>query len=176
MKWFSFLKTICHDIGNSLSSVGDDDPSFSTRVFNATPHVIGQEPLQVKNVKRPSLNSFDIFRQSFGAGIIHERLSVASRSTRTRCGRSARTSASRSIPTTPCPSRSRQSSSQPPTTTPATPDEPQKPHQRLLPHDDNLMCKRKKISINLDVHMLADSDNDNVSDLNARGRSTSCCF
>ena len=29
------------------------------------------------------------------------------------------------------------------------------------------MCKRKKISINLDVHMLADSDNDNVRDLNA---------
>ena len=28
------------------------------------------------------------------------------------------------------------------------------------------MCKRKKISINLDVHMLADSDNDNVRDLN----------
>ena len=54
----------------------DDDLLLSMRLFNATPHVLWQDPPQVKNMKKPCLISFDIFCPSFGAGLIHERLSV----------------------------------------------------------------------------------------------------
>ena len=60
----------------SFTSVGDDDRLFTTRLFNATPRIIGQEPPRVKRTRKPCLISFDLIPQSFGDGLIHERLSV----------------------------------------------------------------------------------------------------
>ena len=70
------------------------------------------------------------------------------------CNAPARTCASRSIPTAPCPSRSRPSASPPPTTTPATPDGHQEPHQHLLLPPRRLHCKRKKFHTLLDDYKL----------------------
>ena len=85
-----------------------------------------------QDMKKRFLISFDIFCPSFGKGSSTSGSPPASCSTLTTYRRSARTCASRSSPTAPCPPRSRPSAAPPQTTTPATPDERQEPQQRLL--------------------------------------------
>lgn len=41
-----------HLFGNYTPQLGDDDLHLSTRFFNATPHVLGQEPLHAKTLSR----------------------------------------------------------------------------------------------------------------------------
>ena len=71
-------------------------------------------------------------------------------------------------PDTSFPSRIQPSSSPSPTTTRATPDELHQPiNVSSFPHDD-LMWKRKKFNIVLDVYKPVDSDNARVRDINPK--------
>ena len=65
-----------HLFGYYLPQLGDDDLLFSMRLFKDTSHVLGNEQPRFKNMKKPCLISFDIFRPPFCDGLIHGLLSI----------------------------------------------------------------------------------------------------
>ena len=98
-------------------------------------------------MKKMCLISFVLFRLSFGAGLIHERLSVRLSLFTNNMPKICLNISFTLKPTASFLSRSHPSASPPPTT-PATSDHTQEPHRRLFLHDD-LMGKREGFHIEL---------------------------
>ena len=157
-----------------MPQLGDDGDLLSTLPFNATPHVLGQEPPQVKNTKKPCLISFNIFRPSFGDVLIHERLSV---------GLFFYTKDMQKICSNMC-FMLKPDKAFPPRVGHQLLRRRQRPgypdnlknfiNVSFFLHDD-VMCTRKKFPIVLEVDKLADWDIEKVRDLNANsaGRAAS---
>ena len=108
-------------------------------------------------MKRPCQVSFNVFAPSFGAGLIHDRISLDMKDMQ----QSFSTCASRSNQTAPFRSRTPSSTSphqQRPRVPPTTLTNPI--HVFFL--RDDIVCTRKKFSIVIEVYKLADSDNEKV--------------
>ena len=138
------------------------------RLFNATPQSSGGAAA-CQDMQKPCLVSFNLFRQSIGAGIIHERLSVGlSVAQHERHAgdllEHVHHAQARQRPShhrvRHQPLRLLQRPRSHPTNFKNTVND------SFFPHDD-FTCKRKKFHIVPEVYKLADSDNDNVRDLNA---------
>ena len=136
------------------------------RLFKDTPHVLGNEQPRFKNMKKPCLISFDIFRPPFCDGLIKDllsiRLSLSTKDAQKICSNTFFTFK----PYNPSnqgvgqqPLHLQQRPRLPPTTLKNT------VNVSFFPRDD-FTCKRK-FSIVPDVFKLTDSDNENVRDLNA---------
>ena len=144
-----------------MPQLGDDGDLLSTLPFNATPHVLGQDPPQVKNTKTPCLISFDIFCPSFGDVLIHERLSVGlifyMKDMQKICSNMCFMLKTDRV----LPSKGPPSASPPQTTARLPPTNLKNPIHVFFLRDD-IMCKRKKFPFVLEVYKLVDSDNEKV--------------
>ena len=156
-----------NSFGHSMQQLGDD-LLFLTRLFNATPPRPREGASPGQDVKNPCLISFDLFRPSFGAGLIHERLSVRlSLHTNDMHKICSNMCIMLKSDTTPPNKESvirlstasyNAQGSHPTTLTNSI---------NVFFHHDDIMYTSKRFYIVLDVYKLADSDNDNVRDLNA---------
>ena len=106
-------------------------------------------------MKKPCLTSFDLFCSSFGAELNHKRLSVRLSHDTNDMSKICSNTCFTLKPTAPIEPRTLPSASPPPTTTQATPRQPQNHTNISIPHED-FIRKWKNFRMILEVNKLGD--------------------